>query len=169
MTIAACSAFCMQIRVYITISLWGLITVSGPSLNLLRQQTLTIQAYKFTKTHTVHEHIHTHLPGGRAEAVWACFSHSDWTVLTWGCRNKYITTTFKIAVGSTIHHTRKGTTSSYRRSTKHTECQTTYSSAWERKQVGQKSSQISNYEGNGVICSLISGQVVVPALINSSE
>lgn len=162
MTIAACSAFCMQIRVYITISLWGLITVSGPSLNLLRQHidfnNSSIQVHK--NTYCIWTHTHT-LTRGQSWSRMSVFF-----ALWLDCSFK---TTFKIAVGSTIHHTRKGTTSSHRRSTKHTECQTTYSSAWERKQVSQKSSQISNYEGNGVICSLISGQVVVPALINSSE
>lgn len=61
MTIAACSAFCMQIRVYITISLWGLITVSGPSLNLLRQHidfnNSSIQVHK--NTYCIWTHTHT--------------------------------------------------------------------------------------------------------------
>lgn len=38
-------------------------------------------------------------------------------------------TVFEVTVGLTIHHTRKRTTSSYRRSAKHTKCPTTYSPA----------------------------------------
>lgn len=140
MTIAVRAALCMRIRASLnpcmTITLWGLVTVSASShllgskftqaanwLQQLRQKNTQTSSQTDTLKHKLYMNTltHTYQRGGRCWSYLSvhfslCLDPSNLR-LQEQIREK---TVIKVTVGSTGRHTRKRTASLYRRFTKHT-------------------------------------------------
>ncbi len=115
-------------------------------------------------------HMHTHrLKGVAVLKLWVFISHSAWTGLTSGWRNKQ-------GEKCCRSHWGQQTSTPGRETPRHTgDPQNTQSAklpilqAERGEEMSQKSSQICNEDGNWLICSLICYQVIVPALINQTN